>query len=447
MNKDTFKLLRILVIYGSLTAFVQGIGAIFFTNVLKLNFFIESALVLIVSLLCMTFFVIFLDRFISKPIEHIITAITDTKDLTVRTNFNRGDEIGQLAKMIDIYIDQLSLTIKEITLVASELSDQYYQFFHSAEQTSKATEQVSSSIQTVSDGSTRLVHNVERANAAVTSIIQVVNRVANSTKDLLMFAEEVNKVSQNGYTAIQKATLQMEKLQSTVQISSNAIQALGEQSKQIGHIVETITSIASQTNLLALNAAIEAARAGEHGKGFSVVAEEVRKLAADSAQAARQIGELVKNIQERTHESVNAMQTGTEEVSQGVVTIKETAVALKEISSSVSLTVGKIHGIDKDVDTLSTNTETIVKSMDEVSQVAENNAAITEQVAASAEEQTASVQEIVNSINNITELADKMEKLAKEFKINKDDGDITMAGNDQLDLPKVKTARLISSKF
>ena len=306
------KLLPKLILYVCIMAIVEALCAIGVVNFLKTEWWVDAIVILVTGMVCALALAILLEKFISKPIDDIINTIKDTKDLTVRTNINRGDELGDLANKLNAYIDQLALTIKEILSVATELSEQCEQLSTSSDQTGRATEQVSSSIQIVADGSTRLVHNVERANSAVTSIIQVVNRVVSSTKDLLSFAEDVNKVSQNGYVAIQKATLQMEKLEKTVETSAGAIKALGDQSKQIGHIVETITSIASQTNLLALNAAIEAARAGEQGRGFTVVAEEVRKLAADSAQAARQIGNLVKNIQERTSESVNAMQTGTE---------------------------------------------------------------------------------------------------------------------------------------
>jgi methyl-accepting chemotaxis protein len=384
----------------------------------------------------------FLTQAIIDPIKEINNALLDTRDLTVRVKVERNDEIGMLANKFNNYIEQLSGTIKQIAFSSSELSSDSKQLAISTEQTGKATEQVATSIQVVADGGTKLVQHVETANRAVTSIIQAVKRVVTNTRELLSYTEQAEKISSEGLETVQKATRQMQKIQSTVGTSAVAIKALGEQSGQIERIVETITSIASQTNLLALNAAIEAARAGEQGKGFAVVAAEVRKLAEESAQAASQIGEIVKSIQGLTQESIRAMENGTQEVSQGVSIIWETGASLDKISFSVKQTLQRIQGINQDVGNLSGSSETIVKTMDEVSQVAENNAAIAEEVAASAEQQSTSVHQIGNSVSSITELAHNLEGLANQFKIEQvnggDNGD-----SRALTTRKAKTARLV----
>ncbi len=401
------------------------------------------ALGLIVSFVLSTF----LTQAIISPIKQINNALQDTKDLTVRVRVNRKDEIGKLADKFNNYIEQLAKTIQQIALSSSDLSKDSKQLSISAEQTGKATEQVATSIQIVAEGGTKLVHHVETANRAVTSIIQAVNRVVTNTKELLAYTEQADKISSEGLETVQKATKQMEKIQSTVGTSAVAIQALGEQSSQIGRIVETITSIASQTNLLALNAAIEAARAGEQGKGFAVVAEEVRKLAEESAQAANQIGDIVKSIQALTHASIRSMENGTQEVSQGVSIIWETGASLDKIGFSVKQTLQRIQGINQDVGNLSGSSETIVRTMDEVSQVAENNAAIAEEVAASAEEQAASVHQIVTSVGNVTQLANNLEVLANQFKFEqlRTDTENDMGTRTLALIKKAKTAKLVST--
>lgn len=392
-----------------------------------------------------------LNALISWPLKTLISQFQDTHDLTIRPNIDQhqDDEIGILATKLDQYIGQLADTIRQLAVSSADLSQEAEQLALSADQTGQAAEQVSTSIQSVADGSTRLVRNVEKANQAVRTIIDSVNRVVNNTKELQTFTNQVNTIAMSSHQAIQKATIQIEKIQQTVGASSTAIEALGEQSNQIGKIVETITNIASQTNLLALNAAIEAARAGEQGKGFAVVAEEVRKLAVESAGAAQQIGALIKNIQEKTDESVQAMKTGTQEVSEGVAIVRETGLALNNITNSIHETLEKINGINHDVESLSASTNTIVTAVDEVAQVAENNASITEEVAASAQEQTSSVQVIADSINQIVLLTSELESLAGQFKIDEADTRPVLttrrpAAQAGHQIPKVRTARLIS---
>ncbi|MFN8577897.1 MAG: methyl-accepting chemotaxis protein [Candidatus Sericytochromatia bacterium] len=434
INTTTYVVICFLLCFFGIYAVLKFIDLGYMTEILLLLF---MALFVSIGLSFL------LTKTIISPIKQINNALQDTKDLTVRVEIDRRDEIGQLADKFNNYIEQLSKTIQQIALSSTTLSKNSKQLSESTDQTGKATEQVATSIQVVADGGVKLVSQVEIANKAVTNIIQAVSRVVNNTNELLKYTEQVDKVSSDCLKTVQKATMQMEEIQITVGNSANTIQALGEQSTQISRIVETITSIASQTNLLALNAAIEAARAGEQGKGFAVVAEEVRKLAEESAQAAYQIGDIVKNIQGLTQESITAMHHGTEEVSEGVLIIRETEDSLYKISDSVKETLQRIQGIDQDVKNLSTSSETIVNTMDEVVQVAENNAAIAEEVAASAEEQTASVHQIGSNVSDIRQLANNLENLANQFKFEKLHNDEPETKSLSI-IKKAKTARLIN---
>lgn len=155
-------------------------------------------------------------------------------------------------------------------------------------------------------------------------------RISSSAEKAAATADQTALMSLEGTKAIDKVSAQMQSINETVVSLSEAFKHLTERSNEIGNITEVITSIAEQTNLLALNAAIEAARAGEQGKGFAVVADEVRKLAEQSAQSAEQITRLITIIQNDTKQTMNSVISATGEVKEGLVVVHEAGGAFQK---------------------------------------------------------------------------------------------------------------------
>lgn len=167
----------------------------------------------------------------------------------------------------------------------------------------------------------------------------------------------------------------MDSIESTVDHSAQVVANSGEKSQEIGQIVDTISAIADQTNLLALNPAIEAARAGEQGRGFAVVAEEVRHLAEQSQEAAKQIAELIRGIQTDTTKAVETMGKGTQEVKTGSQIVDEAGRSFKSI-------VELIGQVSQQVQAISTATEEQAASMEEIAASSETLARMAEKLQA-----------------------------------------------------------------
>jgi len=231
-----------------------------------------------------------------------------------------------------------------------------------------------------------------------------------------MSSQATNKASL-GEDTVSKAIKQMGKVEATVNSSADVVERLGERSKEIDQIVEAISNIAGQTNLLALNAAIEAARAGEHGRGFSVVAEEVRKLAEQSQEAAKQISGLISVIQTDTNEAVLAMNQGTQEVKIGTTLVGNSGEAFKEIQNIVSDVSGKVQAISASVEELSSSSLQIVDSVNEIDKLSGKSSEETQSVSAATEEQSASVQEIASASQTLANIAVELQKKASKFQI------------------------------
>ena len=180
-----------------------------------------------------------------------------------------------------------------------------------AEQSATSATEVANSICEVASGMEQQVIAVQKALLTVEKISIIIGDITNEVAQTADSSDNAAKYAKDGMSLIEQAIKQMTHIDASVEKSSGSIAKLSAHSKEIGNIVKTISNIAGQTNLLALNAAIEAARAGESGRGFAVVADEVRKLAEQSQAAAKEIANMISEVQEDTEAAVLAMSSGT----------------------------------------------------------------------------------------------------------------------------------------
>jgi len=335
------------------------------------------------------------------------------KDLKVKSK----DELGELASSFTLMANNLRELISQVGLSAEQVSASSAQLTASINQTSVASEEIAMAIQQVAIGAENQTKGTVESAMSLEEMSIGIQRIAETISVTSELTENINLQADLGGQAIRRSKEQMKSIEKSVLESDQNIRELGKYSTEIGNISKVITEIAEQTNLLALNAAIEAARAGEFGRGFSVVAGEVRKLAEQSAQSAKQISELINSIRVGTQKSVNSMDKVKGEVQGGIQIADETDTKFKGILEAVALMSHQIQEITATSEQMSAGTQQITATVSEVANVSKEQAAKSEEVASAAEVQMATVQEMASSAEILSQLSEELKAQIKKFSI------------------------------
>ncbi|YCI68020.1 methyl-accepting chemotaxis protein [Bacillus sp. PK6-013] len=374
---------------------------------------IAAALVLSISIgLLMT-------RLITKPIKDIqaLFAETEQGDFTVKGTYQSKDELGLLTSSFNKMVGGVRSIIETVGETSHQVASSSQELSASADESTKASEYISTTIQELAVGSDQQVESVENSRTVIMGMTEFAGRISSNAEKAASTADQTAKMSLEGTKAIDKVSTQMKSINETVVSLSEAFKHLTERSNEIGNITEVITSIAEQTNLLALNAAIEAARAGEQGKGFAVVADEVRKLAEQSARSAEQITRLITIIQNDTKQTMNSVISATGEVKEGLVVVHEAGGAFQKIENSITEVVTQINDVTNLVKNLTAGASEIETAISGVKEVAETAAGGTQTVSAATQEQLASMEEIAAASQILAQNAEELQHLIQKFKI------------------------------
>ena len=359
-------------------------------------------------------------RRIAKPIQTLDAAATKIAagDLSLTSlGIRSNDEIGRLAKSFEQMVQNIRALIKQISSQAEHLAASSEELTASADQSSQATNQVAISIQEVASGAAEQMHAANDSAAVVTQLSAGIQQIAANASSVAGQTEAASDKAVKGGAAVDKAVNQMSQIEQTVNTSAQVVAKLGERSKEIGQIVETISGIAGQTNLLALNAAIEAARAGEQGRGFAVVADEVRKLAEQSEAAAKKISGLISEIQGDTDKAVSAMQQGTQEVKTGAEVVNAAGASFLEIADLVTEVSDQVKQISTAIHEMAGGSQKIVESVHKINDLSKKSAGEAQSVSAATEEQLASMEEIATSSRALATLAQELQAAVGKFRM------------------------------
>jgi len=309
-------------------------------------------------------------------------------DLTIQATVSE-DITGAIADSVNYTVEELRSLVSRINATAELVN----------EASSKA-QLIAASLQSASEQQSR---EIRATGEAVLRMAQQINEVSARASESANVARQSLSASEDGAAAVQNAIAGMNGIRDQIQETAKRIKRLGESSQEIGEIVEMISDITEQTNVLALNAAIQAASAGEAGRGFTVVAEEVQRLAERSAEATRQIAALIRTIQTDTHDAVVAMERSTQGVVEGTRLSDEAGRALGEIGRVSTQLADLIEGF-------STTTSKQAASAGTVAQAIQRILLVTEQT-------SEGTLQTAGSIRQLSELAQELKSSVSRFKV------------------------------
>ncbi|MET3943168.1 methyl-accepting chemotaxis protein [Paenibacillus sp. PvP094] len=384
-----------------------------------LNWELYGALILVALISIFAAFI--LSRAIVKNIRTVTHALNDigssNGDLTLRIATPMRDETRELAESANTMLFGLQQMMLDIQRNATVLSTASDRMDKGVADSHLASKEVATAMERVAEGADEQVALTQTMVAAVQQSQTGLSRVAASAADVAERAVRTESIAIDGQQRIDNAVGKMGVIEQSFLSVQEAINDISKMSDQVINIADAMSGIARQTNLLALNAGIEAARAGENGRGFAVVAAEIRNLADQSATSAKEITSILETVVAGVHSTVDVVDESTVHVNEGLRTIEDAGHAFANITQHIHDLSGQMMDVSAVVEELTTGSEAVMNSINEVSIVVEDTASATEEVSAMTEEQLASLQEMSDTSKQLNQMSDALDELVKRFKL------------------------------
>ena len=389
---------------------IDSIAKSGFNRTLIMTIILIAVIVILASLMAKKF---------SSPIEKLVVAAEEigSGNLTKKVDVTSKNEIGKLERAFNSMVDSLYKLVLSAQEAANSVNDASGKLGESTNLTISASSEITDVIEEVASDTERQMMEVEKTTSIIKNMYNLVKEMEEKFSYILDHSNLAFETAQVGSKEISETMNTINSISEKVNISANQMNSLINYTNEINNIVIFINDISRQTNLLALNAAIEAARAGEYGRGFTVVAEEVRTLAEETASASKNIVEIINKINNESDLALNSMKEGVSEVEKGNETIEKTSTTFKDIMSNTVMVTNTVENFNTILEELSRSMEDINCAFIEVSQISQETASGTQTVLASTEEQGTYLQAIQVSTEQLKLMSEQLAEIISEFYI------------------------------
>ncbi len=386
---------------------------------LQVSMLIISVIVLLISLVS----AILISNSVTHPIRQLVVLVENMAagklNQELKSNNNR-DEIGHLMRSFNAMHDSLSNLIGNVKGASVHVDETSTLLNGNALGATQITEEVAKTVGEIAEGANTQSEDTYIAQERMTTLAHTIHDNGLRSERLVTVSDRINVRTQEGIKSINALTETTGASEQALFDIFNVVEKTNENAMEIAQISQMIAQISEQTNLLALNASIESARAGEAGHGFAVVAEEIRKLAEESAKTTTEIDKMLKELIKR---SSGAKKTG-ETIKELIVKQREQVTLTKfkydAIGEAIKASTQEIHQIGEISQRMEVNREDVVKVLDSLARIAQTNAASTQEASASAEEMLSTMEEVTSASEILSGLANELNQLIQYFQVEVD---------------------------